>query len=43
MEALAEMVRMGVSTLHHEFRALTLMSPLQFQKHFRLRAARKQM
>ena len=43
MEALAEMVRMGVSTLHHQFRALTSMSPLQFQKHLRLRAARERM
>jgi len=43
MEALAEMARMGVSTLHHQFRALTSMSPLQFQKHLRLRAARERM
>jgi AraC-like DNA-binding protein len=43
MEALAEIARMGVSTLHHQFRALTSMSPLQFQKQLRLRAARERM
>jgi len=31
---------MGVSTLHHHFRVLTAMSPLQYQKQVRLRAAR---
>jgi AraC-like DNA-binding protein len=31
---------MGVSTLHHHFRALTAMSPLQYQKQLRLQAAR---
>jgi AraC-like DNA-binding protein len=29
-----------VSTLHHHFRALTAMSPLQYQKQLRLQAAR---
>jgi len=43
MEALAEIARWGVSTLHHQFRALTSMSPLQFQKQLRLRAARERM
>ncbi|WP_243648182.1 AraC family transcriptional regulator [Acidipila rosea] len=43
MEELAEIARMGVSTLHHQFRALTAMSPLQFQKQLRLRAARERM
>jgi AraC-like DNA-binding protein len=43
MEELAEIARMGVSTLHHQFRALTGMSPLQFQKQLRLRAARDRM
>lgn len=43
MEALAAIARMGVSTLHHQFRALTSMSPLQFQKQLRLRAARERM
>jgi hypothetical protein len=32
MEELAIVARMGVSTLHHQFRALTAMSPLQYQK-----------
>jgi AraC-like DNA-binding protein len=43
MEELAGIARMGVSTLHHQFRALTAMSPLQFQKQLRLRAARDRM
>jgi AraC-like DNA-binding protein len=34
---------MGVSTLHHQFRALTAMSPLQYQKQLRLQAARQRM
>ena len=37
------MARMGVSTLHHQFRALTAMSPLQYQKQLRLHAARQRM
>ena len=36
MEELAAAARMGVSTLHHQFRALTAMSPLQYQKQIRL-------
>ena len=32
IEELATVARMGVSTLHHQFRALTAMSPLQYQK-----------
>ena len=43
MEELAAVVRMGVSTLHHQFRALTAMSPLQYQKQLRLHAARQRM
>jgi AraC-like DNA-binding protein len=43
MEELAEIARMGVSSLHHQFRALTAMSPLQFQKQLRLRVARERM
>ena len=34
---------MGVSTLHHHFRALTAMSPLQYQKQLRLQAVRGRM
>jgi AraC-like DNA-binding protein len=43
VEDLAHMAGMGVSTLHHHFRALTAMSPLQYQKHLRLHAARGRM
>ena len=43
MEELAVVARMGVSTLHHQFRALTAMSPLQYQKQLRLQAARRRM
>ena len=43
VEELAEVARMGVSTLHHQFRALTAMSPLQYQKHLRLQMARQRM
>jgi AraC-like DNA-binding protein len=34
---------MGVSTLHHHFRMLTSMSPLQYQKQLRLQSARSLM
>ena len=43
VEELADMANMGVSTLHHHFRAMTAMSPLQFQKHLRLNRARELM
>lgn len=43
MEELADVARMGVSTLHHQFRALTAMSPLQYQKQLRLQAAKQRM
>lgn len=43
VEDLAEVAGMGVSTLHHHFRALTAMSPLQYQKRLRLQAARGRM
>jgi len=43
VEDLAELAGMGVSTLHHHFRALTAMSPLQYQKQLRLHAARRRM
>lgn len=43
VEELAAMARMGVSTLHHQFRSLTSMSPLQYQKHLRLHVARERM
>jgi len=43
VEDLAEIAGMGVSTLHHHFRTLTAMSPLQYQKQLRLHAARGRM
>ena len=43
VEDLANIAGMGVSTLHHHFRALTAMSPLQYQKQLRLQAARERM
>jgi AraC-like DNA-binding protein len=43
VEDLAEIAGMGVSTLHHHFRVLTDMSPLQYQKQLRLQAARGRM
>jgi AraC-like DNA-binding protein len=41
IEALAEMAAMGVSTLHHHFKTITRMSPLQYQKQIRLHEARR--
>jgi AraC-like DNA-binding protein len=43
VEDLAEMAGMGISTLHHHFRALTSLSPLQYHKQIRLQAARARM
>jgi AraC-like DNA-binding protein len=43
VEQLATVAGMSRSTLHHHFRVLTAMSPLQFQKQLRLRAARQHM
>jgi AraC-like DNA-binding protein len=43
MEELAGIARLAVSTLHHQFRALTGMSPLQYQKQLRLQEARRRM
>jgi AraC-like DNA-binding protein len=43
VEQLATIAGMSRSTLHHHFRALTAMSPLQFQKRLRLHAARQRM
>ena len=43
VEELATMARIGVSTLHHQFRSLTAMSPLQYQKQLRLHVARERM
>lgn len=41
IEDLATLAGMGVSTLHHHFRVMTAMSPLQYQKHLRLHEARR--
>lgn len=41
VEELAEIAGMGVSTFHHHFRAITSMSPLQYQKQLRLHEARR--
>jgi AraC-like DNA-binding protein len=43
VDDLAQIAGMGLSTLHHHFRALTAMSPLQYQKQLRLQAARGRM
>ena len=43
LKSLARFAGMGVSTLHTHFRALTSMSPLQYQKQLRLYAARRRM
>jgi AraC-like DNA-binding protein len=43
VEDLAAIAGMGVSTLHHHFRSLTGMSPLQYQKQLRLHLARERM
>lgn len=43
VDDLAQVAGMGVSTLHHHFRMLTAMTPLQYQKQLRLQAARSLM
>jgi len=43
LEELAEVALMGMSTLHHHFRALTAMTPLQYLKQLRLQVARDRM
>jgi AraC-like DNA-binding protein len=43
VEEMAELASMGISTLHHHFRMLTAMSPLQYQKQLRLQSARNLM
>jgi len=40
IETLAEHVSMSVSSLHHHFKAVTAMSPLQYHKQLRLHEAR---
>jgi len=41
IEALAEIAGMSVSSFHRHFKAVTSMSPLQFQKQIRLQEARR--
>lgn len=41
IDELASRVNMSVSSLHHHFRAITAMSPLQYQKQLRLHEARR--
>ncbi len=43
IESLARAVHMSPSSLHHHFKAVTSMSPLQFQKQIRLHEARRLM
>ncbi|WP_232129829.1 AraC family transcriptional regulator [Luteimonas sp. BDR2-5] len=43
IEALAQSLHMSASSLHHQFKAVTAMSPLQFQKQLRLHEARRLM
>lgn len=43
VDELAGMANMGTSTFHHHFRSMTALSPLQYQKHLRLQAARNLM
>ena len=43
MEYLAQELGMSVSGLHHHFKAVTALSPLQFQKRLRLQEARRLM
>lgn len=43
LDELAAMACMGISTFNHHFRAVTSVSPLQYQKQLRLFAARERM
>jgi AraC-like DNA-binding protein len=43
VDELADAVHMSASSLHHHFKAVTAMSPLQFQKQLRLHEARRLM
>ncbi|WP_082805367.1 AraC family transcriptional regulator [Pseudomonas sp. BMS12] len=43
IEELAREANLSTSTLHHRFKALTAMSPLQYQKQLRLQEARRLM
>ena len=41
IDHLARELRMSASGFHHHFKAVTAMSPLQFQKQLRLQEARR--
>ncbi|WPB82873.1 AraC family transcriptional regulator [Archangium violaceum] len=43
IEDIAREVHMSTSSLHHHFKAVTAMSPLQYQKQLRLQEARRLM
>ena len=43
IDALASLTAMSPATLHRHFRAVTALSPLQYQKHVRLHEARRRM
>jgi AraC-like DNA-binding protein len=43
IERIAQQVHMSASALHHHFKAVTAMSPLQYQKQLRLQEARRLM
>lgn len=43
IDELASVANLGTSTLHHRFKAVTAMSPLQYQKQLRLQEARRLM
>ncbi|WP_426754645.1 AraC family transcriptional regulator [Myxococcus sp. Y35] len=43
IEKLARVAHMSTSALHHHFKSITAMSPLQYQKHLRLQEARRLM
>lgn len=43
IDLLAQSLHMSTSSLHHQFKAVTAMSPLQFQKQLRLHEARRLM
>jgi AraC-like DNA-binding protein len=43
IESIAQQLGMSVSGFHHQFKAVTALSPLQFQKRLRLQEARRLM
>lgn len=43
MEEIAEAVGLSFSSFHHQFKAVTALTPLQFQKQLRLQEARRLM